>query len=50
MLPGVFDLSPLSRAADRHDIHDGFAASASLPGRRHESSIGHLPGIGHALV
>jgi hypothetical protein len=50
MLPGVFDLSPLSRAADRHDIHDAFTASAGLPGCRHESSIGRLPGIGHALV
>jgi hypothetical protein len=49
-LPGVFDLSPLSRAEDRRGIHDGFAASASLPGCRHESSIGHLSGIGHALV
>jgi hypothetical protein len=50
MLPGVFDLSPLSRAADRLDIHDAFTASASLPSRRHESSIGRLPGIAHALV
>jgi hypothetical protein len=50
MLPGVFDLSPLSRAEDRHDNHDVFAATARLAGHRHESGINRRPGVSHALV
>jgi len=49
MLPGVFDLSPLSRAEDRHDNHDVFAATARLAGHRHGSGIGRLPWGSHAL-